>query len=134
RMSELDAVLGSLWEEAPNLGVVVDSWHLYAAGETVEAGLAWGTQRVVWVHVADLPAAAERDPAAMSDSDRGLPGENGAIDSTALLQRLSGATPPYDGPVTAEPMPGCRSLVNLEPEARAHRVAAALRSIWPSNG
>jgi hypothetical protein len=62
------------------LALVVDRWHLEAAGETAEAGLVWGT---------------------------------------------------YDEPVTAEPMPGCRSLINLEPEARAHRVVAALRSIWP---
>ena len=44
----------------------------------------------------------------MNDNDRGLPGENGAIDCKALLQRLASAG--YDGPVTAEPMPGCRTL------------------------
>ena len=114
-----------LREEAPNVGIVLDGWHLYAAGESVEAGLAWGVEQVVWTHVADLPAAAPRDPAAMNDNDRGLPGENGAIDCKALLQRLASAG--YDGPVTAEPMPGCRTLAHLkQPEAVADRVAAGI--------
>jgi sugar phosphate isomerase/epimerase len=130
RLGELDRVLGSLGKEAPNFGIVLDSWHLYAAGECVEAGLAWGVQRIVWIHVADLPAAASRNPAAMIDNIRGLPGENGAIDSQALLKRLSDAG--YDGPVTAEPMPGCRTLIALDPETIAGRISTALRSVWPS--
>jgi sugar phosphate isomerase/epimerase len=129
RMADLDPVLGSLRDEAPNSGIVIDSWHLYAAGESVEVGLIWGLPRVVWVHVADLPATAPDDPSAMIDGDRGLPGENGAIDNRGLLQRLSGAR--YDGPVTAEPMPRCRTLWNREPEAIARMVAAAMHSVWP---
>ena len=129
RLAELGQALGSLWREAPNFGIVIDSWHLYAAGESVEAGLAWGIQQVVWIHVADLPAAASSDPAAMNDNHRGLPGENGAIDCKALLQRLSDAG--YEGPVTAEPMPGCLTLANLNPDAVAAQVAAALRLVWP---
>jgi sugar phosphate isomerase/epimerase len=131
RLADLDTVLGSLWSEAPNFGVVVDGWHLYAAGETVEVGLRWGVQQVVWVHVADLPAGASRDPAGMIDGDRGLPGEHGAIDSRRLLERLAGAG--YTGPVTAEPMAGCRSIARLTPEAIADRLAAALRSVWPAS-
>ncbi|MBV8432067.1 MAG: sugar phosphate isomerase/epimerase, partial [Solirubrobacterales bacterium] len=77
RMADLDPLLGSLRDTAPNLGVVLDGWHLYAAGESIEAGLIWGIRRVVWVHVADLPVAARPDPTAMCDNDRGLPGEQG---------------------------------------------------------
>ena len=112
RLADLGQLLDSLRDEAPNVGIVLDSWHLYAAGESVEAGLAWGVEQVVWTHLADLPAAALRDPAAMNDNDRGLPGENGAIDCKALLQRLASAG--YHGPVTAEPMPGCRTLARLK--------------------
>ena len=130
RMADLDPVLGALWHEAPNLGVVVDSWHLYAAGEPVEAGLAWGVERVVWVHVADLPASAPADRAAMQDLDRGLPGERGLVESRRLLQRLSEAG--YDGPVTAEPMVGCRSLNGLTPGQAVARLAEAIRSVWPT--
>lgn len=129
RMADLGPVLSSLRDEAPNVGIVLDGWHLYAAGESFETGLMWGLPGVVWVHVADLPAKALADPSAMIDGDRGLPGENGAIDNRGLLQRLSDVG--YHGPVTAEPMPGCRTLAGREPEAIAQMVASALRSVWP---
>jgi sugar phosphate isomerase/epimerase len=130
RLADLGPLLDSLRRVAPSVGVVIDGWHLYAAGEPVEAGLAWGVDAVVWTHVADLPRESGRDPAAMNDNDRGLPGENGAIDCKALLQQLASAG--YDGPVTAEPMPGCRTLARRnQPEAVAYQVAQALRSVWP---
>jgi len=78
-MTDLGRVLGGVWSEAPNLGLVVDAFHLYAARESIEAGLAWGVERVVWVHVADLPASAAANREVIRDSDRGLPGENGAL-------------------------------------------------------
>ncbi len=86
---------------AANLGVVADSWHLYAAGEAIAAVLAFGVENVVWVHVADLPQGTGLDRATMIDSERGLPRPNGAVESTALLKAL--AVRGYDGPVTAEP-------------------------------
>jgi sugar phosphate isomerase/epimerase len=131
RLADFDRVLGSLWTEAPNFGIVLDNWHLYAAGESVEAALQWGIQRVVWVHLADLPATAPRDPAAMIDSRRGLPGENGAIDAKGVLRRVSEAG--YEGPVTVEPMPGCRSLAGRSAAAVADQVAASLRPLWPDS-
>jgi sugar phosphate isomerase/epimerase len=129
RLTDLDPILGRLRGEAPNFGIVIDGWHLYAAGESIEAGLVWGVGSVVGVHVADLPASAPHDRTVMNDNDRGLPGENGAIDSGALLRRLSDAD--YEGPVAAEPMPGCWALAGLDAEAIAHRVAASMRSVWP---
>lgn len=42
RLNDLDRVLGAVWNEAPNLGILVDAFHLYAAGEPIEAGFAWG--------------------------------------------------------------------------------------------
>jgi sugar phosphate isomerase/epimerase len=131
RLADLDQVLDSIRVEAPDVGIVLDSWHLYAAGESVEAGLAWGVDQVVVVHVADLPSGASADRLAMNDNDRGLPGEHGAIDSKVILNRLSRAA--YEGPVTAEPMPACRTLAGLTPESIAGRVARAMRSVWPCN-
>jgi len=131
-LGDLDRVLGGLWGEAPNFGILVDGFHLYAAGETVEAGLQWGGERGVWVHVADLPGSTHPDRAQIVDAERGLPGENGAVDSRGLLARLDELG--YDGPVTAEPLAGCRSLKNLEPQGKARAVALALRSVWPDSG
>jgi len=129
RLGDLDPILGPVRAESPNVGIVLDGWHLYAAGESIEAGLAWGIPRVVVVHIADLPSSAPADRLSMNDSDRGLPGENGAIDSKGLLQRLHNVG--YDGSVTAEPMPACRTLASLTSERVAGRVATAIRSVWP---
>jgi sugar phosphate isomerase/epimerase len=129
RLADLDAALGVLWDEAPNLGIVLDAFHLYAAGEDLEQVLARGVGRVVWVHVADLPAGADRDRRLIRDDRRGLPGENGAIAVGDILRRLADLG--YEGPVTAEPWGGCRSLVGLDLVASARTVATALEAVWP---
>jgi sugar phosphate isomerase/epimerase len=130
RLADLGPLLEAIRAEVPGVGVLIDGFHLYAAGEDCGAGLTWGIEGVVWVHVADLPAGADSDRARIVDHDRGLPGENGAVDSRDMLRRLADLG--YDGPVTAEPLSGCRSLAALGPEARARSAAAALRSVWPT--
>lgn len=130
RMADLDPVLGAVWREAANPGIVLDNWHLYAAAEGPEAALSRGIDRVVWVHVADLPAAACLDRTALRDDRRGLPGEHGAIDTAGLLRRL--ATLGYDGPVTAEPLAKNPRLQRLSPEAAALEVARAFDVVWPA--
>jgi sugar phosphate isomerase/epimerase len=132
RLSDLDRELGSIWSEAPNLGILLDAFHLHAAGEPIDAGLAWGVGRVVWAHVADLPASSSDDRSRIVDSDRGLPGENGAVDVRGFLRRLESEG--YEGPVTVEPMVGCRSLAGLGPGEIAHRVKSAIDEVWPRPG
>lgn len=129
RLADLDPELGSLWGEAPNLGILLDAFHLYAANELIEAGLRWGVGRVVWVHVADLPPGDAPDRRRIIDANRGLPGENGAVDVRGFLQRL--AIEGYDGPVTVEPLSHCQSLARLEPQAVAIRVKQSLELVWP---
>ena len=128
--ASLDELLGELRRETPGVGVLVDAFHLYAAGESMAVGWSRGVESVVWVHVADVPAWAEPDRGALRDRDRGLPGEHGAIDAAGLLHGL--AQRGYDGPVTAEPMAGCRSLEGLTPAEAAREVASALARAWPS--
>ncbi|WP_435009964.1 sugar phosphate isomerase/epimerase family protein [Tundrisphaera lichenicola] len=129
RLSDLDRELEPIWAESPNLGILLDAFHLHAAGEEIEAGLSWGIGRVVWAHVADLPASALDDRSRIVDADRGLPGENGAVDVRGFLDRL--AIEGYQGPVTVEPMSGCRSLAGLSPREIADRVRSALDGVWP---
>jgi hypothetical protein len=81
------------------------------------------------VHVADLPAGATGDRTEIVDAQRGVPGEHGAVENRRLLEALAGLG--YDGPVTAEPLAGCRSLAGLTAEMTARNVAAAIRSVWP---
>ena len=130
RLGELDEALGAIWAESPNLGLLLDAFHLFAAGEPIEAGLAWGGDRVAWAHVADLPPGAPLDRARIVDAERGLPGENGAVDAREFLARL--AIEGFEGPVTAEPLALCRSLVGLDPPGVARRVKASLDRAWPA--
>lgn len=129
RLGHLDRELGAIWAEATNLGILLDAFHLYAADESIEAGLAWGVGRIVWVHVADLPASASGDRRTIIDAERGLPGDHGAVDSRNFLARL--AREGYEGPVTVEPLSRCQSLSGLEPTAVAQRVKRSLDLVWP---
>jgi sugar phosphate isomerase/epimerase len=130
RLADLDHQIGSIWQESPHLGILLDAFHLYAADEPIEAGLAWGIERVVWVHVADLPPGAHPDRSAIVDANRGLPGEHGAIDLCDFLGRLDREG--YDGPVTVEPLGNCGSLLGHEPRIVARLVKQALDRVWPS--
>jgi sugar phosphate isomerase/epimerase len=129
KMGDLDAEMGAIWAEAPNLGILIDAFHLHAAGEPIEVGLKWGIERVFWVHVADLPAGWPAERSEIIDSNRGLPGENGSVDIRGFLARLTLEN--YEGPVTVEPLANCRSLAGLGPRAVADRVKRSLDSVWP---
>ncbi len=118
--------LGELRAEHPNVGVLVDAFHLFAAGEGVEAGFVWGVDSVAWVHVAD---SANPDRLRVLDQERALPGETGLADCRGLLKRL--AAEGYDGPVTVEPLTHCRSLQGLDALATARRTLASLQTVWP---
>ncbi len=129
RMGDLDRELGAIWAESPNLGILVDAFHLYAADESTEAAFAWGVDRVIWVHIADLPPDSDGARGSIIDANRGLPGENGAVKIRGLLTRLQSEG--YDGPVTVEPLSQCRSILGLEPRAVAGRVKQSLDKVWP---
>jgi sugar phosphate isomerase/epimerase len=129
RLADLATVLGPSWHDMPHSGIVLDAFHLHAAGEDLESGLAWGVDRVVWVHVADLPAAVDPGREAIRDDRRGLPGENGAVDVRGFLVGL--AERGYSGPVTVETRARDRSLEGGDLEAAARTVATALRAVWP---
>jgi sugar phosphate isomerase/epimerase len=129
RLGDLDRELGEIWAESPNLGILLDAFHLHAAGEAIEAGLAWGVGRVCWVHVADLPPGGSSERSRIVDANRGLPSENGAVDVRGFLARL--VSEGYEGPVTAEPLANCRSLAGLKPQDVAERVKRSLDEVWP---
>jgi sugar phosphate isomerase/epimerase len=126
RYADLDRLLGELRARHANIGILADSFHLFAAGENVEAGLVWGAGAVTSVHVAD-PAHANRE--GLADHERELPGSTGVANCRGLLRILSVAE--YRGPVTAEPLGECRSLRGLDALTIARRTRAALQSVWP---
>ncbi len=122
-------LFSTLRTRVPTLGLTVDAFHLYAAEESIRVWEQFGIGAVVWVHLADLPANACGARTKILDADRGLPGEHGAVDCRGLLERL--AELGFTGPVTAEPMSGCRSLADLSVEEIAWRTGQSLSQVWP---
>ena len=129
RIGDLAATLPGLFHE-PTVGLLVDVWHLYAADEPLEAALAWGADRVVWAHVAGLPANHSGDRATLIDAERGLPETPGAIDCRGFLRILHDAG--FDGPVTVEPLAQCESLLSRQAAGVARQVQHALAACWPA--
>ena len=84
---------------APNVGLVLDSWHWYHAGDSAADVAALTNQDVVAVDLNDAPAGVPRDQ--MIDSARELPLATNVIDVPAFLRALVAIG--YDGPVRAEP-------------------------------
>ncbi len=79
-----------------NVGAVIDSWQIFAAGNSFDDIRKLAADRIVAVSLSDAPAGA--DPATLNERDRLLPGETGTIDSAALLTMLGEIG--FDGPVS----------------------------------
>ena len=81
-----------------NVGLVLDSWHWFHAGETKEDVLSLTGTDIVMVDVNDAPASVPRDQ--MHDLKRELPLATGVIDLRTFLGAVSRLG--YDGPVRVE--------------------------------
>jgi sugar phosphate isomerase/epimerase len=107
QMLELAAAIG------PNVGLLVDCFHIHAAGDTWEHLARIPADKIVLAHLNDAPSGAV---SAIQDGKRALPGE-GAIDARAFLAALQ--TAGYRGPVSLEVF--SEALRALPPEEAARR-------------
>jgi sugar phosphate isomerase/epimerase len=82
---------------APNLGILLDSFHWYCASESLADIEALDVERIVVVHLADAPDRPMDEQVAF---ERELPG-NGVADLRGFCRTL--AKMGYDGSVTCEP-------------------------------
>jgi len=103
-----------------NVGVVLDSWHWWNAGDTVEDLLALKAADVVAVDLNDAPAGIPKEQQA--DGRRELPCATGVIDVAAFFNALNQIG--YDGPVRVEPF---NQVVNKM--SREEACAAAATSL-----
>lgn len=107
-------------EIGPNVGLLLDCWHWYTSGGTVEELGSLRAEQVVYVHVNDAPEGLSPDE--QLDDVRALPGETGVIDIAGFLGALGRIG--YEGPVTPEPFK--RELAELPSDVeRLHAVGAA---------
>ena len=82
-----------------NIGLLLDCWHWYTSGGTIEEIEALRPEQVVNVHVNDAPAGIPVDE--QIDNVRETPGATGVIDLKGFLDALRAIG--YTGPVMAEP-------------------------------
>lgn len=85
--------------DAQNIGLIVDSYHWYTAGEQVED--LWGLTDADIVSVDINDARADRTRDEQQDLDRRLPYATGVIDLDGLMGAVRAAG--YTGPVKVEP-------------------------------
>ena len=103
-----------------NVGVVLDSWHWYRAGDTAQEILALKPSDVVSVDLNDAPAGVPIDQ--QIDGKRELPAATGVIDVKTFLSLLKSIG--YNGPVRAEPFN--EPLRRMAPDDALKTTVAAL--------
>jgi len=82
-----------------NVGIQLDSWHWWNAGETAADILSLKGSDVIAVDLNDAPAGIPKDQ--QVDNHRELPCATGVIDLAGFLNALNQIG--YDGPIRAEP-------------------------------
>lgn len=110
--------------DRPNMGLVLDSWHWYTAGETVDDLRALKNEQIVACDLNDAPKGIPVDE--QKDLTRDLPCATGVIDLKAFLQVLVDIG--YDGPIRAEPFKA--ELRSLPPDEAVAVTAKAMRQAF----
>lgn len=73
--------------DRPNGGLLVDSWHLFRSGSTLDQLARIPGERILYVQIDDAPAKAEDDLAEETQHRRLLPGD-GDFDLVGLIRTL----------------------------------------------
>lgn len=96
-LTELQELLKEI--NKPNVGIQLDSFHWYCAGESVEDILRLDKNLIVTCDLNDAVFGRTADE--QLDGERELPGHSGMIDIEGFLKALQ--TIGYEGPIRAEP-------------------------------
>lgn len=121
-MAETKELIGEIGQD--NVGLVLDSWHWYTAGEAEADLLSLTNQDVVACDLNDAPAGIPVDQ--QMDGSRELPCATGVIDLKAFLGALVKIG--YDGPIRAEPFNKALSAMPAEEAVAA--TAAAMKKAF----
>lgn len=129
RLASVRDTLAEVIAAHPHIGLLVDAFHLHAAGESAEVAL--GTlqaDRVIGVHVADLPEPVN-SRSEIVDNCRALPETTGQVPVREVLKALHvrGCT----APVIVETLSLPASLVDAPWSDVVRKVAESLRRTWP---
>jgi len=112
-----------------NVGLVLDSWHWWTAGDTEADLLSLTKEDVVSVDLNDAPKGIPREQ--QKDNERELPVATGVIDVATFLTALVRIG--YDGPVRPEPFNKALNALENDPacastSAALHQAMALIRA------
>ena len=96
--TQMNEMLDFAKDCGPNYGLLLDAWHWYHAGATIEDIHKAGKARIVTVHISD---AAKMPPEEVRDNARLMPGE-GVIDLVGFFKALKEIG--YEDGVSPEPL------------------------------
>ncbi len=123
-MLELAAAIGT-----GNVGLLLDAWHLYTSGGSLDDLDKISNADIVNVHVNDAPAGLTMSE--YMDHDRRLPCETGVIPLAGFMGKLAALG--YDGPVTPEPFSARVNAIE-DPLEAAMVTAASMDDLWATAG
>jgi sugar phosphate isomerase/epimerase len=109
---QMSEMLGFAKDCGTSFGVVLDVWHWYHSGSTLDDIRAAGKSRIVLVHLSD---AAQMPPEDVRDNARLLAGE-GVIDLAGIFGALKKMG--WDGSVSPEPIGRIPKEMSVEEGAR----------------
>ena len=121
-LAECKELIGEIGE--PNVGVQLDSFHWFCAGETKEDLLKLKNKDIVTVDLNDGKAGVTA--AEQLDGKRELPMATGVIDMKSFLEALVSIG--YDGPCRAEPFN--QPLNDMEDNAAIKMTADAMKKAF----
>ena len=123
-MLEMAAAIGT-----GNVGLLLDAWHLYTSGGSVDDLDRITKDDIVNVHVNDAPTGLTM--ATYNDHDRRLPCETGVLPLEGFMKKLIALG--YDGPVTPEPF-SARVNAMDDPAEAAAVTASSMDQLWALAG
>lgn len=121
-MREARELIGEIGR--PNVGLVLDSWHWYTAGETVDDLRSLTAADIVSIDLNDAPAGRARDE--QKDLERELPLATGVIPLADFLKTLNELG--CDAPARCEPFNA--ALRAMPPEQALAATAAAMKKAF----
>lgn len=127
----MDAMMDMARQIGPNVGLLMDAWHLFTSGAGLGDLARLSARDIVHVHISDAPEGVPFDR--VIDTQRHLPLETGVLDLPGFLRSLAALG--YDGPVVTEPFNArLNTLAATNPTAAARQVSAAMDQLWQLAG
>jgi sugar phosphate isomerase/epimerase len=99
----------------PNVGLVLDTWHWWTAGDTEEEIRALKASDIVSVDLNDAPRNVPKPQ--QKDGERELPVATGVIDTRVFMRALHATG--FDGPVRCEPFNKPLNALDNDPACAA---------------